>query len=206
MRMQLRRQRGLLAVLSLPRAIPAFAGGRCIGRECAALIVERQREDGGWGWFERSTIEETAHCVLGLSARATRVAADRTALTGAILRRHCRPAARRVLPHLQDAVPPDNIVEAMWHAAMRALTRLGVMPVTDQPSRRIEGAAGCITTDFCRGRSTTRRRGASRITRATGAFVATKLRPGEGVLDPSYILAEVTADHFLQCDPLPRQE
>ena len=124
---------------SLSRAIPAFAGWKDgVARECAALIVERQREDGGWGWFERSTIEETAHCVLGLvSAEQHGLLADRTALerAGRFLAATAdqRPVERFWIG--KTLFRPDNIVEATRHAAMRALTRLGVMPVyTHQPS------------------------------------------------------------------------
>lgn len=119
---------------SLSRAIPAFAGWKDdVARECAALIVEQQREDGGWGWFERSTIEETAHCVLGLvSAEQHDLLFDRSALPRAgrflAAHAHCRPVERFWIG--KTLFRPDNIVQAMRLAAQRALAHLGVMPVS----------------------------------------------------------------------------
>lgn len=49
------------------RAVIAFAGWRdAAARKCVDFILRHQRDDGGWGWFGRSTREETAYCVLAL--------------------------------------------------------------------------------------------------------------------------------------------
>lgn len=53
----------------MTRAIHAFAGWRDrAARLCVDFVLRHQRRDGGWGWFERSTREETAYCVLALAA------------------------------------------------------------------------------------------------------------------------------------------
>jgi hypothetical protein len=49
------------------RAVSAFAGwDDRIALRCVTLLLENQRPDGGWGWFRRSTLEETAYCVIAL--------------------------------------------------------------------------------------------------------------------------------------------
>ncbi|MEL6524159.1 MAG: prenyltransferase/squalene oxidase repeat-containing protein [Chloroflexota bacterium] len=34
---------------------------------CLEFILDHQREDGGWGWQGKTTLEETAHCIIALN-------------------------------------------------------------------------------------------------------------------------------------------
>ncbi|MBN1119660.1 MAG: hypothetical protein JXJ17_01155 [Anaerolineae bacterium] len=52
---------------SVSHAVTAFAGiDDQMAQLCVSDLVEKQHEDGGWG-FSRSTVEETSHCVLALT-------------------------------------------------------------------------------------------------------------------------------------------
>lgn len=52
---------------SVSHAVPAFAGlDNAIARQCVNFLLGEQRKDGGWGFFEHSTLEETSHCVIAL--------------------------------------------------------------------------------------------------------------------------------------------
>jgi hypothetical protein len=52
---------------SASHAIPAFAGwNEEAALRCVKFVIDQQHEDGGWGWFGRSTLEESAQCTLGL--------------------------------------------------------------------------------------------------------------------------------------------
>ena len=117
---------------SLARAIGAFGGWRDdVAREAVGLLVEQQREDGGWGWFERSTLEETAHCVLGLNcARALGLLVDAAPLQRA--GRYFRlNAGRRPVERFwigKTLFRPQRIVEATVSAAQGVLARLEPAP------------------------------------------------------------------------------
>jgi halimadienyl-diphosphate synthase len=49
------------------RAIHAFSGwDDAIASRCLNFILDTQRHDGGWGWYDHSTQEESAYCTIGL--------------------------------------------------------------------------------------------------------------------------------------------
>ena len=53
---------------TVSHALSAFLGlDREMENRCYEFILDHQREDGGWGWQGRSTLEESAHCILALS-------------------------------------------------------------------------------------------------------------------------------------------
>lgn len=114
---------------SLAHAASAFAGWHDdAARPVVDLLAGRQRPDGGWGWFGRSTLEETGLVTLGLvEARREGVIAANGALAG---------AARFLQAH-RDAEPleqmyigktlfcPTNVSRSTVYAARIALAGLG---------------------------------------------------------------------------------
>ncbi|MGF1506743.1 MAG: hypothetical protein GYB64_16115 [Chloroflexi bacterium] len=115
-------------------AVPAFAGMSAeLGMERATILLAHQRQDGGWGWLGRSTLEETAHVVLALyQAHERRLVDALPALRHAALffleRRHEHPQERLWIG--KTLYRPDGIVTATLYAAQLALGKLG-LPHTD---------------------------------------------------------------------------
>jgi hypothetical protein len=114
---------------SISHAIPAFAGWNmeAVSR-CVNFLIDQQHTDGGWGWFGRSTLEESAQCTLGLYH------AFRSSIPG------CHDALARVAGYFQEqagqeALEPmyvgktlfrsEGIVNATVFGALAVLKRLG---------------------------------------------------------------------------------
>lgn len=116
---------------SIAHAIPAFAGwDDQVALRCVDFLFERQRDDGGWGWFARSTLEETAHCVIGLAYAYRQGLFRDTSLlarAGRYFDAHagCEPVERLWIG--KTLFYPSGIVKAVLFSAQAALTRLGCM-------------------------------------------------------------------------------
>ncbi len=114
---------------STAHAIPAFAGwDDFAARHCIDFILERQRIDGGWGWFGYSTLEETAHCVIGLScAYKQGLLSDDSALAkaGRYFDANADRQAVEALWIAKTLFCPSRIVNAALFSAQAALTDLG---------------------------------------------------------------------------------
>ena len=53
---------------TVSHALSAFLNwDRDMETRCLAFILDHQRDDGGWGWQGRTTLEETGHCLLALN-------------------------------------------------------------------------------------------------------------------------------------------
>ncbi len=121
----------LSPLYSVAHAIPAFAGwDNGVASRCIDFLLERQRNDGGWGDLGPDTLEETAHCVIGLSyAYMQGLLSDDAALMKAG-RYFEANAERRPVERLwigKTLYHPRGIVEATLFSAKVILARLGFM-------------------------------------------------------------------------------
>ena len=115
------------------RAIPAFAGwDDSIARRCVRFLVKHQQPDGGWGWFGRSTLEETAHCVIGLCFAFHRGLIDSLPLL--MLQRAAKFIREDDLQEPMESLwigktvyRPEGVVSATLLAAKAALEKLGLV-------------------------------------------------------------------------------
>jgi len=120
-------------------AIPAFAGWEdAIARECIDFLLDHQRADGGWGWFEHSTLEETSHSVLGLSFALEQGLLENDAPLRRAARFFAANAGQKPTERLwigKTLYCPEGIVEATLVAAKASLERLGVWrkPQSEEP-------------------------------------------------------------------------
>jgi REP element-mobilizing transposase RayT len=118
-------------------AIPAFIGwNEPLTQHCIDFLIEHQRSDGGWGWFGHSTLEETAHAVIGLAnAHRHDLLPDRRALTQAA--RFLRDRiGEKPIEHFwigKTVFRPDTIVAATLYAAWSFLERAGFTRVDEPP-------------------------------------------------------------------------
>jgi halimadienyl-diphosphate synthase len=116
-------------------AIPAFVGwNETLTQRCIDFLIEHQRPDGGWGWFGESTLEETAHAVIGLaSAYRHDLLPDRRALIQAARFLRERTGEQPV-EHFwigKTVFRPDTIVAATLYAAWAFLERGGFTQVEE---------------------------------------------------------------------------
>jgi len=91
------------------------------------FLLGEQRSDGGWGFFGRSTLEETSHCVIGLyHAACAGLLADLTPLRRAarFFNDSANGNASERLWIGKTLYRPEAIVRATLHAAILALRQL----------------------------------------------------------------------------------
>jgi hypothetical protein len=113
---------------SVAHAIPAFEGWDDY-LACAYIdyLLNQQQADGGWGYFGRSTLEETGHCVIGLYHAASAGLLDDLAplrRAAGFFEAHAGQPARERLWIGKTLYRPESIVRSTVQAAYMALRRL----------------------------------------------------------------------------------
>ena len=113
---------------SVAHAIPAFAGWDDeVARRCTRFLLDEQRADGGWGFFGYSTIEETAHSVIGLYRAALAGLLDEHSplqRAACFFEANADQEARERLWIGKTLYRPEAIVRATVYAAKLALREL----------------------------------------------------------------------------------
>lgn len=114
---------------TLAHAASAFAGWHDdAARPAVDLLIDHQQPDDGWGWFGRSTLEETGLVTLGLiEAQRERVIASDGVLAGAarFLAAHGDAEPRERMFIGKTLFRPPNVAKATVYAARVALEGLG---------------------------------------------------------------------------------
>ncbi|MCC6905016.1 MAG: IS200/IS605 family transposase [Anaerolineae bacterium] len=110
-----------------------------LARRCLDFLLAHQHPDGGWGHFGRSTLEETAHCIIGLgSAYERRLFEDEAVLRAAAgyFVANADTAPQESFWIGKTLFRPDNIVAAAIFSARCVLDRLDLLAVV--PSEEAE--------------------------------------------------------------------
>jgi hypothetical protein len=115
-------------IYTVAHAIPAFVGwDNELAAQCIDFLLRNQREDGGWGWFGKSTQEETAHAIIGLwEVYQNEPDADLSPFMGAAyyLHRHTHTLPIERLWIGKTLFCPTGVVQTLMNAAHMVLQNL----------------------------------------------------------------------------------
>jgi hypothetical protein len=113
---------------SVSHAIEAFAGlDNTAAQRCISFLTHHQQDNGGWGWFGPTTMEETALCVMGLVYAFLHGLFDNTrvlARAGQFMKERADHEITRSLWIGKTLYRSDDIVRASIYAAHRMLAHI----------------------------------------------------------------------------------